>query len=99
MAKHIWFAHPPDIPENVRAQYFHRPARKVVIVQDKSHTATKDFDERDVEEEVAGISRARNVEKCTISMIRLIGCRKTDGTYHQKRSQQLARQYLLRAAN
>jgi len=56
---------PPDIPENPRAQYFHRPERKVVAIADKIQTDKKDLGVRAEEVETAGMSSARKVEKWT----------------------------------
>ena len=58
-------AHPPDIPANPSAQYFHLPAKEVVKSADSNHTGTKDFGPSGAEEETFGIIRARKVDKWT----------------------------------
>jgi hypothetical protein len=51
------------IPENARAAYCHRPARKVVTIADRSQTARKDLGPSEAEEDTLGIRRARKVER------------------------------------
>jgi hypothetical protein len=54
------------MPINVRATYFHRPARNVVIADDKSQTGKNAFGPSDGEEVMLGMSSERKVEKWTV---------------------------------
>lgn len=51
--------------EKMRAQYLYRPPRPVVSMQDKIQTARKELEERGAEVDVAGMRRARNVDRWT----------------------------------
>jgi hypothetical protein len=55
--------YPPEIPANEKAQYLQRPPRIVVGMADKIQTARNDFGVSAVDDETAGISSARKVEK------------------------------------
>ena len=58
--------YPPDILANSTAAYLYRPARKVVMIQDKIQTAMNDLDDSAAEEDVAGMRRTRRVERWTL---------------------------------
>jgi hypothetical protein len=57
--------YPPETPANERAQYLQRPPRIVVDVADKIQTARNDLGVNEVDDETAGMSRARKVERWT----------------------------------
>jgi hypothetical protein len=59
-------AYPPNTLDNVRVQYFHRPHNKVNGMTDKIQTARNDCGASGEEEDTAGISNERNVERCTM---------------------------------
>lgn len=53
------------MPDSMRAAYFQRPARRVVAIAERTHTARKDLWPSAAEDDTFGIRSARKVEKWT----------------------------------